>query len=76
MHLEWSEGEEEAVEHQADEGDEVQARQGLRQPLVVAGEAAEAGCPGEAALKDPVTLPLSRFWAWGSRGMVALLLSS
>jgi glucokinase len=41
------------MEHEAGEGHEVQAGQGLGQPLVVAGQAAEARHPGEAALHDP-----------------------
>ena len=39
MHLERSEDEEEAGEHQAGEGHEVEAGQGLGQPLVVAAPA-------------------------------------
>src|SRR5690349_5699448 len=41
------------VQHQADEGDEVQADQGCLQPLVVLGQAPEARGPREAALRDP-----------------------
>ena len=37
-------------EHEGDEGDDVQAGDGLGQSLVVAGEASEAGGLGEAAL--------------------------
>src|SRR2546426_2088916 len=47
MHLERSEDEEEAGEHQAGEGHEVEAGQGLGQPLVVASESLEACNPGE-----------------------------
>ena len=39
-----------ALEHEAGEGDEVQAGDGLGQSLVVAHEASEAGGPGEGAL--------------------------
>jgi len=41
------------MEHETGEGDEMQAGKGLGQALVVAGEATEAGQPGEAALHDP-----------------------
>jgi hypothetical protein len=60
-----SEEQEEALEHEAREGDEVQAGQGRRQALVVAGEAAEPGRPGEVALKDPATVPVRRFSSVG-----------
>ena len=40
-------------EHEADEGDDVQIGERLRQSLVVAHEAAEAGGPGEGALGHP-----------------------
>ena len=40
-------------EHDADESDDVQVGEGLRQSLVVLDEAAEAGGPGEGALGDP-----------------------
>jgi hypothetical protein len=39
-------------EHEGHEGDEVQAGEGRWQALVVAGETAEAGVPGEGALND------------------------
>ncbi len=41
------------MEQEASEGDEVQACRHGRQPLVVAGQAAETGHPGEAALDLP-----------------------
>ena len=41
------------MEHEAGEGQEVQAGQHGGQPLVVTSEAAEAGGPGEVALNDP-----------------------
>ena len=53
MHLEGSKDEEEALEHQAGEGHEVESGQGLGQPLVVADQPAEARRPGEAAFHDP-----------------------
>lgn len=43
------------MEHEAGKGDEVQASDGLWQAFVVAREAAEAGCPGEAAFHDPAS---------------------
>ena len=43
----------ELVEHEAGEGQEMQAEQRRREPLVVAGEAAEAGGPCEVALDHP-----------------------
>lgn len=43
-------GQSDAMEHEAGEGDEVQASDGLWQALVVADEASEAGGPGEGAL--------------------------
>jgi hypothetical protein len=39
-----------AAEHEAGEGDEVEAGQRLGQALVVAGEPAAAGRPGEGTL--------------------------
>ena len=41
------------MSHEDGEGDEVQADEGLGQAFVVAGEAAEACHPGEAAFDDP-----------------------
>lgn len=41
------------LEHEAGEGDDVQAAEGVRQSLVAADEAAEAGRPGEGALDHP-----------------------
>jgi hypothetical protein len=41
------------MQQEAGEGEEVQAGQHGRQPLGIAGPAAEAGQPGEAALDDP-----------------------
>ena len=43
------------MEHEADEGDKVHADQSGLQPLIVLGEAAEAGGPGETALHDPAS---------------------
>ena len=53
MHLERSEDEEEAGEHQASEGHEVQAGQGFGQPLVIAGQPSEARRPRKAAFYHP-----------------------
>ena len=41
------------AEHEDDEGDEVQAGQGLRQAFMISGQAPEAGGPGEAAIDHP-----------------------
>lgn len=41
------------MEHQAGKGDEVQARQDLGQPLIVASQAAETRGPGKAPLDHP-----------------------
>jgi hypothetical protein len=49
-----------ALEQQTDEGDEVQADQGLGQPLVVLGQAPETRRPGKGALDDPSTIPMGR----------------
>src|SRR4051812_45778746 len=53
MHLRGSERQKEALEHQADEGDEMEASECLGQTFVIAGEATEAGCPREVALDNP-----------------------
>ena len=42
-----------AFEHEDDEGDEMQAGQGLGQALIVSCEPSAAGHPGEAALDHP-----------------------
>lgn len=49
------------MEHQAGKGDEVQTRQDVGQALVVAGQPAAAGGPGEAALDHPASLLIGRF---------------
>ena len=41
------------MQQETGEGQEVQRRQGRRQPLVVAGKPAETGRPGEVTLHDP-----------------------
>ncbi len=51
------------MEQETGERDEVQACQDGGQPLVIAGQPAEAGQPGEAALDDPASLPIGRFWS-------------
>src|SRR5919205_923509 len=53
MNHDRTEGQEEAVQQQAREGDEMQRRDGLRQALVVTSQAPEAGGPGERALHNP-----------------------
>src|SRR2546430_14456924 len=64
MHLEGSKDEEEALEHQAGEGHEVESGQGLGQPLVVADQPAEARRPGEAAFHDPAAGPPHQTPPW------------
>ena len=49
------------MEHEAGKRGEMQARQDGGQPLVVTGQAAEAGQPGEAALDDPASRHIGRF---------------
>ncbi len=63
-----------AVQEDAEEGDEMVADQGIRQALVVAGQAAEAGRPGDVALNDPVTGPIGRFTSGSFRRIAHLLL--
>ncbi len=41
------------MQHEAGEGSEVESCHGLGQAFIVAGQAAEAGRPGKAALHDP-----------------------
>ena len=53
MDVERSEDKGRGGEHEAGEGDEVQAGQGPGQPLVIAGEPAEAHGPGKAAFHGP-----------------------
>jgi hypothetical protein len=49
----WAEDCDQALEHEAGEGDKVQTCHGLGQSLEVAGQAPEACRPGEAALDHP-----------------------
>src|SRR5258708_9784848 len=60
---------EELMQHEAGEGQEMQARQGRKQVLVVARQAAEARHPGEAALNHPTLsgaeAARSRAWVLG-----------
>src|SRR5712692_6182345 len=65
-----------SVKHQASEGHEGQALDGLRQPLIIAGQAPKPGQPAKAAFSDPATLPMNRFAAGWWSGMLGLLLSS
>lgn len=41
------------MQHQAGKGHEMQTRQDLWQPLIVTGQAAEAGGPSKVSLDDP-----------------------
>ena len=41
------------MQHEAGEGEKMQASQDVGQPLVVAGQPTEAGGPGEPALEHP-----------------------
>jgi hypothetical protein len=54
----------ELVEHEAGEGQKVQARQQARQALVIAGEAAEARAPGDATLDAASGGAGARTLAW------------
>src|SRR5438045_2709602 len=63
------------VKHQARERYEGQALDGVRQPLVIAGQASEPGQPAEATLSDPATLPPScgnRSRCWAMRRLLSL----
>ena len=51
----------ELVEHQTGEGGKMEACEHGRQTLIVAGEAAKAAGPSEAALEDPASRPIGRF---------------
>ena len=41
------------MEKEGGEGEPMEGSEGLREAFVVAGEAAEAGCPGKGAFDDP-----------------------